>query len=117
MGSPPKEQLELFAAIYKFWKLQRPDQEIEKSVRIDVDEKMLIRFDFNDSDESTMIVTITIEQLRELVALQAEDDALWAAGVHIETAYVQQGLRWLTHAIEGTWTFEQASDAIKEMQP
>ena len=49
----PKEQLELFAAIYKFWKLQRPDQEIEKSVRIDLDEKMLIRFDFNDSDEST----------------------------------------------------------------
>jgi hypothetical protein len=60
---------------------------------------------------------ITLEQLRELVALQAEDEALWAIGVHIETAYVQQGLRWLTNAIEGDWTFEEARDAIKEMQP
>lgn len=59
-----------------------------------------------------------LRQLRELVALQAEDAALWdTAGVRIETAYVQQGLRFLTHAIEGTWTFEQARDAIKEMQP
>lgn len=62
-------------------------------------------------------MSITIKQLRLLVAMQAEDEALWATGVHIETAYVQQGLRWLTHAIEGEWTFEQARDAIKEMQP
>lgn len=61
---------------------------------------------------------ITVEQLRELVALQAEDPGLWDTfGVRIETAYVQQGLRYLTHAIEGSWTFEQARDAIKEMQP
>lgn len=57
---------------------------------------------------------ITIEQLRELVALQAEDEALWAPAVRIETAYVQQGLRWLTHAIEGKWSFEDAREAIKE---
>jgi len=61
---------------------------------------------------------ISLEQLRELVALQAADEALWCTDrIHIETAYVQQGLRWLTNAIEGTWTFEQARDAIKEMQP
>lgn len=61
---------------------------------------------------------ITIEQLRELTALQAEDVALWDTfGVSVETAYVQQGLRWLTNAIEGDWTFEQARDAIKDLQP
>jgi hypothetical protein len=60
---------------------------------------------------------ITVGQLRELVALQAEDEALWSHGVHIETAYVQQGLQWLTHAIEGSCSFEQCRDAIKEMQP
>jgi len=60
---------------------------------------------------------ITIEQLRELVALQAEDEGLWPPFVHIETAYVQQGLRWLHRAIEGEWTFDQARAGIKEMQP
>jgi hypothetical protein len=61
---------------------------------------------------------ITIEQLRELVALQAEDVALWDTfGVRIETAYVQQGLRYLTRAIEGEWDFETAREAMKEMQP
>lgn len=60
----------------------------------------------------------TVEQLRELVALQAQDDALWDCdGVRIETAYVQQGLRYLTHAIEGTWSFDEAKAAILEMQP
>lgn len=60
----------------------------------------------------------TIEQLRELVKLQAEDVMLWETeGVRIETAYVQQGLRYLTHAIEGTWSFEEARAAIVEMQP
>ena len=57
---------------------------------------------------------ITIEQLRELVALQAEDEALWAPAARIETAYVQQCLRYLTHAIEGDWAFEKARDAIKD---
>lgn len=59
---------------------------------------------------------ITIEQLRELVALQAEDEALWDPRT-ITEAYIVQGLRFLTHAIEGTWTFEQAREAMKEMQP
>jgi hypothetical protein len=60
---------------------------------------------------------ITIEQLKELTGLQAIDEALWADALHIETAYTQQALRYLTHAIEGTWTFEETREAIKEMQP
>lgn len=61
---------------------------------------------------------ITIEQLRELVALQAQDEALWnTEGVRIETAYVQQGLRWLTNAIEGTWTFEHTRAALEDLKP
>jgi hypothetical protein len=60
---------------------------------------------------------ITIEQLRELVALQAEDEALWVVGVHIETAYVQQGLRYLTRAIEGEWTFEHAKAVLEDLRP
>lgn len=60
---------------------------------------------------------MTIEQLRQLTALQAEDDALWAAGRSIDHAYCQQALRFLTKAIEGEWAFEQARDAIKEMMP
>jgi hypothetical protein len=59
----------------------------------------------------------TVEQLRELTALQAEDDALWAQATHIDTAYTQQALRYLTMAIEGEWTFEQARSAIAEMMP
>jgi hypothetical protein len=62
-------------------------------------------------------VTCTHVQLRELVALQAVDEGLWGDGVHIETAYVQQGLRWLTRAIEGECTFAEARDAIGEMRP
>jgi len=57
------------------------------------------------------------DHLRELVSLQATDEMLWATGVHIETAYAQQALRYLTRAIEGEWTFEVARDAIKEMMP
>lgn len=61
---------------------------------------------------------ITLEQLRDLVMLQAIDEALWNTdGVRIETAYVQQGLRYLTRAIEGEWDYETAYAAIKEMQP
>jgi hypothetical protein len=60
---------------------------------------------------------MTIEQLRELVAIQAEDDALWSQADRIETAYTQQALRYLTRAIEGEWTFEEARDAIREMMP
>lgn len=60
---------------------------------------------------------ITIEQIRQLVAVQAEDEALWAPATYIETAYVQQALRYLTRAIEGEWSFEQARDAIQEMMP
>jgi hypothetical protein len=59
----------------------------------------------------------TIEQLRELVALQAEDDALWAPAARIDTAYTQQALRYLTRAIEGEWSFEEAREAIREMMP
>lgn len=62
-------------------------------------------------------MTITIAQLRALTALQAEDEALWAAAARIETAYVQQALRYLTRAIEGEWTYEEARAAILEMQP
>jgi len=60
---------------------------------------------------------MTVEQLRELTAIQAEDDALWAPAAWIETAYAQQALRFLTNAIEGKWTFEQARDAIRDMMP
>jgi hypothetical protein len=59
----------------------------------------------------------TLEQIRELVALQAEDDALWAPASRIDTAYTQQALRFLTRAIEGEWTFEEARDAIRDMMP
>ena len=59
----------------------------------------------------------TIEQLRELVAIQAEDDVLWAPAKQIDQAYAQQALRYLTRAIEGEWTFEQAKEAIQEMMP
>lgn len=59
----------------------------------------------------------TLEQLRELVAIQAEDDALWAPAGRIETGYTQQAMRYLTRAIEGEWTFEQARDAIMGMMP
>lgn len=58
-----------------------------------------------------------LDQLRALASLQAEDECLWANAVHIETAYVQQALRFLTNAIERTWTFDRAITAIKEMQP
>lgn len=61
---------------------------------------------------------VTIHQLRELTALQAMDDCLWdACGISIGEAYIQQGLRYLTRAIEGEWSFEAARAAIKEMQP
>lgn len=59
----------------------------------------------------------TIELAAKLTALMAEDDALWSNAVHIETAYVQQGLRYLTHYIEGDWTYQETYDALKEMQP
>ncbi len=57
---------------------------------------------------------ITLTQLKELVALQAEDEMLWNPAVRIETAYVQQALRCLTRAIEGDCTFEQARDEIAD---
>jgi hypothetical protein len=60
---------------------------------------------------------VTIEQLRKLVAIQAEDEALWAPATRIETGYAQQALRYLTMAIEGEWTFEETSEAIREMMP
>jgi hypothetical protein len=60
---------------------------------------------------------VTLHQLRELVAIQAEDEALWAPAARIETGYAQQALRYLTRAIEGEWTFEQTRDAIREMMP
>jgi hypothetical protein len=58
-----------------------------------------------------------IEQLRELTALQAEDDALWAHAESVHMAYIQQGLQYLTNAIEGESTFEQAKAAIQDMMP
>jgi hypothetical protein len=69
------------------------------------------------SDSQGSGIMITVEQLRELVAIQSEDEALWAEGVHIETAYCQQALRYLTRAIEGDWTFEETIEAIREMMP
>lgn len=62
-------------------------------------------------------MSVTIKQLRELVAIQAEDDALWAPATRIDTAYAQQALRFLTRAIEGEWTFEEARVAIRDMMP
>jgi len=64
-----------------------------------------------------MMHAVTIEQLRELVAIQAEDEALWAPAGRVETAYAQQALRFITRSIEGEWTFEQARDAIQDMMP
>ena len=60
--------------------------------------------------------TITVEQLRELTAIQADDWALWAPRTVTE-AYITQGLRYLTNAIEGTWTFEQTKAALKDLRP
>ena len=60
---------------------------------------------------------VTIEQLRELVSIQAEDASLWDMCTSVHAAYIQQGLRYLTRAIEGEWTFNEAYDAIKEMMP
>lgn len=61
---------------------------------------------------------ITIEQLRELTALQAEDACLWPLNVStVGEAYAVQALRYLTRAIEGEWTLEQAKAAIQEMMP
>lgn len=62
-------------------------------------------------------MSITIDQLRELTALQAEDEGLWAPARHIETGYAQQALRYITRAIEGEWTFEEAREAIKDCLP
>ena len=59
----------------------------------------------------------TIDGAARLTALMAEDEALWAPGVTIETAYIQQALRYLTHYIEGAWGFQETYDALKEMQP
>jgi hypothetical protein len=58
---------------------------------------------------------ITIEQLRMLTALQAEDGALWAQAGSIGEAYAQRALRILTEAIEGDLGFELAKQAITEM--
>jgi hypothetical protein len=58
---------------------------------------------------------ITIEQLRELTAKQAQDEVLWSQAQRINEAYIQQALRYLTNAIEGDWTFEEARSAIEEM--
>jgi hypothetical protein len=69
------------------------------------------------SDINCLSEPISIENIRHLTALMAEDDGLWGQAMHIETAYVQQGLRYLTHYIEGEWSFQQAYDALKEMQP
>jgi hypothetical protein len=60
---------------------------------------------------------MTIEQLRELTAIQAEDDALWSPAAYIETAYTQQALRLLTRAIEGDISFDDAAFAMQEMAP
>lgn len=60
---------------------------------------------------------MTTDELKRLVAIQAGDEALWAPATHIETAYTQQALRYITRAIEGDWTFEEARAAILEMMP
>ena len=60
---------------------------------------------------------MTIEQLRELTAIQADDDALWSPGRTIDHAYCQQALRFLTSAIEGEWSFEEAKAHILAMMP
>lgn len=60
-------------------------------------------------------MTISIEQLRQLAALQAEDGDLWHINASIETHYVQQALRIITQAIDGDITFEHAREAITEM--
>lgn len=62
-------------------------------------------------------MTATLDQLRELTAIQAYDDTLWMEATTASEAYMQQALRYLTRAVEGEWTFEQARDAIRDMMP
>lgn len=59
----------------------------------------------------------TLEELKKLTALQAEDAALWAPAATVTEAYCQQALRYLTRAIDGEWTAERAEAAIREMMP
>jgi hypothetical protein len=59
---------------------------------------------------------ITVEQLRELAAIQAEDCALWDPRTVTE-AYITQGLRYLHNAIEGTWTFEHTKAVLEDLRP
>jgi hypothetical protein len=59
----------------------------------------------------------TIEQLRELTALQAADICLWAPAASVHEGYTQQALRLLTRAIEGDLSFDDAKEAIREMMP
>lgn len=63
------------------------------------------------------VTPCSVEHLRLLTALQALDEALWSKAEHVETAYAQQALRYLTHAIEGHWDFKKAIAAIEEMMP
>lgn len=63
-----------------------------------------------------MAEPVNIESLRTLTALMAEDKVLWDQFRDVHVAYVQQALRYLTHYIEGEWTFKQAHDALREMQ-
>jgi hypothetical protein len=58
---------------------------------------------------------ITVAQLRDLVAMQANDGALWSQPGTIGEAYAQQALRCLTAAIEGEMSFEQAKQYIADM--
>lgn len=60
---------------------------------------------------------ITVEQLRELTMIQAEDACLWNTTRFVETAYAQQHLRVLTRAIEGDIDFQTAKNQIVEMMP
>lgn len=70
-----------------------------------------------DENSEPLRHEVTIHQLRELTALQAMDDCLWdACGATVGEAYIQQGLRWLTKAVEGECSFDEARAAIKEMQ-
>lgn len=71
----------------------------------------------NNAPTTDGVTPCTLEQLKELVAIQAEDVCLWHIdGVSIFEAYAQQALRYLTRAIEGEWSFDEAKAAIKEMQ-
>lgn len=60
------------------------------------------RFKTMTKDEIIEALQMRIKALEDLAAEQAEDEGLWFIAETASEAYLQQGLRRLHHAIEGT---------------